>query len=174
MKVIGYCRVSTADQEYGIDAQRTKIHAEADARGWDVEWIEDADKSGKDIDRQGISRALAMLKNKQADVLVVAKLDRLSRSLKDFAGLMETAEKQGWAIIALDFGLDMTTPTGEMVANISGAVSRYERRLMGLRTKEALAELNASRLPRPQCERRGTVVSTWVGFASGRGCAPLR
>jgi DNA invertase Pin-like site-specific DNA recombinase len=74
-------------------------------------------------------------------VLVVAKLDRLSRSLKDFAGLMETAEKQGWAIIALDFGLDMTTPTGEMVANIIAAVSRYERRLIGLRTQEALAEV---------------------------------
>jgi Resolvase, N terminal domain len=62
MRVIGYCRVSTAEQEYGVEAQRTKIQAEADARGWDVEWIEDAGKSGKDIDREGITRALAMLR----------------------------------------------------------------------------------------------------------------
>lgn len=140
MKVIGYLRVSTHGQEYGIEAQRSAISADAERRGWLVEWVEDAGRSGKDIDRPGITYALEQLKSGTADALVVAKLDRLSRSLADFARMLETASKQGWGVIAIDLGIDTTTPTGELVANIMAAVSRWERRMIGQRTKEGLAE----------------------------------
>jgi hypothetical protein len=56
--VIGYLRVSTAAQEYGIEAQRNAITAEAVRRGWQVEFIEDAGKSGQDIERSGIRHSL--------------------------------------------------------------------------------------------------------------------
>lgn len=140
MRVIGYLRVSTLGQEYGIEAQRSAISAEAERRGWQVEWVEDAGRSGKDIDRPGITYALGQLKNGTADALVVSKLDRLSRSLADFAHMLETANKQGWGVVAIDLGIDTTTPTGELVANIMAAVSRWERRMIGQRTKEGLAE----------------------------------
>jgi DNA invertase Pin-like site-specific DNA recombinase len=88
VRVIGYLRVSTAGQEYGIAAQRASIAATAEQRGWDVEWIEDAGRSGKDINRPGITRALSILRASEAEALVVSKLDRLSRSLADFARLL--------------------------------------------------------------------------------------
>lgn len=151
MKVIGYLRVSTIGQEYGIQAQRQAIERQAQDRGWEVEWIEDAGRSGKDIDRPGITRALDLLKQGSAEALVVSKLDRLSRSLADFARLLETANKQGWGVVAIDLGIDTTTPTGELVANIMAAVSRWERQMIGLRTREglAVAKANGVRIGRP-------------------------
>jgi DNA invertase Pin-like site-specific DNA recombinase len=56
--------------------------------------------------------------NGEADVLVVSKLDRLSRSLIDFAQTMATAQREGWALVALDLGVDTATPGGEMMANV--------------------------------------------------------
>lgn len=143
MNVIGYLRVSTTDQEHGIDAQRTAILAEAVKRGWTVTWLEDSGRSGKDIDRPGIQAALAMLRAREAEALVVSKLDRLSRSLPDFARLLELAGKEGWAIAALDLNLDTSTPTGKLVASIMAAVAQWERETIGLRTKEALAAAKA-------------------------------
>src|SRR5688572_29091073 len=83
--VVGYIRVSTeeqADSRAGLDAQRAAILAEADRRGWRlVDLIEDAGWSGRDMKRPGMQAALEALRAKRADTLVVAKLDRLSRSL---------------------------------------------------------------------------------------------
>ena len=53
-----------------------------------------------------------------ADALVVSKLDRLSRSMLDFAGIMAAAQSQSWGMVALDVNVDTTTPAGEMVANV--------------------------------------------------------
>ena len=117
-KVIGYLRVSTIGREYAIEAQRTALLTEATRRGWQVEFIEDAGRSGKYINRPGITRALELLRQGEAEVLVALKLNRLSRSLADFARVLETASKQGWGVVAIDLGIDPTTPTGELVASI--------------------------------------------------------
>jgi DNA invertase Pin-like site-specific DNA recombinase len=142
--VIGYIRVSTeeqADSRAGLDAQRAAILAEAQRRGWHlVEVIEDAGYSGKDLKRPGIVVALEALKAHHADTLVVAKLDRLSRSMLDFAGLMARASQERWALVALDLGVDTTTPVGEMMANVLATFAQFERRLIGQRTRDALAQ----------------------------------
>ena len=153
--VIGYVRVSTgeqADSGLGIDAQRAFITAEATRKGWDlVDIIEDAGWSAKSLDRPGMARALELLSTGQAGVLVVAKLDRATRSTIDAAQLIERSEREGWALVALDLGLDPTTPTGELVATIMAAVAQWERRAIAQRTKEALAAKRAAgvRLGRP-------------------------
>ena len=149
-KVIGYVRVSTdeqADSGAGLEAQRTAILAEAERRGWsecDLTFIEDAGYSGKDLYRPGIEAALDTLRHHRADALVVSKLDRLSRSMLDFAGLMDRSTREGWALVALDLGVDTTTPQGEMVAAVMAVFAQFERRLIGQRTKDALAAKKAA------------------------------
>lgn len=71
--------------------------------------------------------------------MIVAKLDRLSRSLVDFARLMQWAWDRRLTIVALDLAVDTSTPAGEMMANVLATFSQFERRLIGQLTKEAMA-----------------------------------
>jgi len=154
--VVAYCRVSTleqADSGAGLAAQRSAINAAALARGWEIgAWFEDAGISGSSLNRPGLADALAMVDQSEGATLVVAKLDRLSRSLMDFAALMERARRKGWSLVALDLGVDTTTPAGEMLGNILASFAQYERRIIGQRTKDALAEKRRQgvRLGRPR------------------------
>lgn len=154
-RAIGYLRVSTAEQAdsgAGLAAQRAAITAEAERRGWSLEFIEDAGCSAKDLHRPGLADALDRLDRHLADVLVVAKLDRLSRSVHDFTGIVRRADARRWSLVCLDLGVDTTTPAGEFMANMVASASQYERRLIGQRTRDALAEKRAAgvRLGRPQ------------------------
>lgn len=155
MRVLAYVRVSSeeqADSRAGLEAQRAAIESECQRRGWEiVEVIEDAGYSAKDLRRPGVRAALEQLERKQADALVVAKLDRLSRSMLDFTAVMATAQRQGWALVALDCAVDTTTPSGEAMAHVLAVFAQFERRLIGQRTREALAVKKAAgvRLGRP-------------------------
>jgi DNA invertase Pin-like site-specific DNA recombinase len=155
MRVIGYVRVSTDEQMSsgaGLEAQRRAIIAECRRRGWHlVEVIEDAGFSAKDLRRPGVQEALRVLQAGDARALVVAKLDRLSRSMIDFTALMAKAQKQSWALVAVDCAVDTSTPTGEAMANMLATFAQFERRLISQRTREALAVKKASgvRLGRP-------------------------
>jgi len=143
-RAVFYRRASTREQGdsgLGLDAQLRKLRVEAAHRGWTV--VEDFHDvaSGKGTNgRLGLKQALAMLKRHEADVLVVSKLDRLSRSVADFARLMAQARKEHWAVVALDLNIDTTTATGELMANMLAALAQWERRLISERTKDALAE----------------------------------
>jgi DNA invertase Pin-like site-specific DNA recombinase len=151
-KVIAYLRCSTeeqADSRAGLDAQRAAILAEGHRRGWaacDMAFTEDAGYSGKDLKRPGIEAALGALRHRHADILVVSKLDRLSRSLMDFAGLMDRASREHWALIALDLNVDTSTPAGEAMASMLATFAQFERRLIGERTKAALAAKRRQRV----------------------------
>jgi DNA invertase Pin-like site-specific DNA recombinase len=142
-RVVGYLRVSTDEQERsgaGIEAQRTAIMREADRRGWKLVSIEHDTASGKTTKRRpGLDAALELLDNGDADALMVAKLDRLSRSLLDFAALVEQSRRRGWSLVALDLGVDTSTPSGEMMANVLAVFAQFERRLIAQRTKDGLA-----------------------------------
>lgn len=146
MKVIGYIRVSTDDQAtngHGLNAQRDALETEAARRGWELTIIEEA-ASGKSVkNRPVLCGALEALRRHEADALAVAKLDRLSRSVVDFAALLERARREGWAVIASDIGVDTTTPSGELVANVVAAVAQWERRAISDRTSAGLAAARA-------------------------------
>jgi DNA invertase Pin-like site-specific DNA recombinase len=154
--VLGYIRVSTDEQRdsgAGLQAQKSAILAECERRGWHlVEVIEDAGYSAKDLKRPGIQLALDLLRQGEANALVVAKLDRLSRSMLDFSSLMATAQKQSWALLALDVNVDTSSPSGEAMANLLAVFAQFERRLISQRTKDALAIKKAQgvRLGRPR------------------------
>lgn len=154
MRVAGYVRVSTEEQAasgLGMQAQRETIRLEADRRGWDVEWATDRGLSARSLDRPGLQNALDRVRDGDAEALVVAKLDRLSRSIHDFAGLMERAKREGWSLVCLDLGVDTTTPSGTLMANVFASFAQFERELIGQRTSDALQALKRQgvRLGRP-------------------------
>jgi DNA invertase Pin-like site-specific DNA recombinase len=155
LRVVGYLRVSTSEQAEsgaGLEAQREAIRAEAARREWTLMAIYEDTASGKStLGREGLMLAVEAVEHGEAAALVVAKLDRLSRSLIDFAALMERSRKKGWALVALDLGVDTTTPSGELMASVLAVFAQFERRLIGQRTRDALAVKRAAgvRLGRP-------------------------
>lgn len=169
--VIGYVRVSTEEQAVsglGLADQRTAIESAAAARGWvDLKFISDEGHSARSLGRPGISEALAALSDRRASVLVVSKLDRLSRSVLDFATLMQRARHEGWELVVLDLALDTMTPSGALMANVMSSFAEYERHLIGARTSAALQQLKAQgvRLGRP----RSILPETLARIARERG-----
>lgn len=144
-RALGYIRVSTseqADSGLGLEAQLLAIRTTAQLRGWDlVDIITDAGVSGTRAKRPGLDAAKARMKAGDADLLVVAKLDRLSRSLLDGAELMKVAKDQRWALVDIASSLDMSTPQGRMVAGMLLSAAQYESEMNGARTREAMANL---------------------------------
>ena len=137
-----YVRVSTGEQGesgFGLKAQVTAIRSACEQRGWELVAVREEVKSGARADnRPVLADVIRALRTGEADAVVVAKLDRLSRSVVDAGRLLEEARKGGFNIVALDLGLDLSTPTGELVANVLAAVAQWERRMIGVRTSEAL------------------------------------
>lgn len=171
---VAYDRVSTveqADEGAGLAAQRTRIQREVEYKELTiVTWCSDPGRSGKDLNRPGLAEALDIIERGEARGLIVSKLDRLSRSLLDFAGLMERARKGGWNLMALDLGLDLSTPTGEMMANILATFAQFERRVIGQRTRDGLAEKRAAgvRLGRPPLLPELVLAQIVTARANGR------
>jgi len=141
--VVGYVRCSTEEQVVsglGITAQRVAIEAECARRGVELLTVHtDAGISGKTLGRPGLTDALADLDAGRGTVLMVAKLDRLSRSVHDATGLLMRAERSGWGLVALDANVDTTTPQGAAMTQVLAVFAELERKLIGERTKAALA-----------------------------------
>jgi DNA invertase Pin-like site-specific DNA recombinase len=147
-QVIGYIRCSTqeqADSGAGLAAQRAAIETAAEAKGWVlVTILEDAGTSGKSTkNRPSLEAAMTLIEAGGADALVVAKLDRLSRSVVDFGRLVERALAAKWSIVLLDMDLDMTTPSGRLIAGVLAQFAQYEREIISQRTKDGLAAKRA-------------------------------
>ena len=141
-RAIGYVRVSTGEQGesgLGLKAQVAAIRSACEQRGWELVAVREEVKSGARTDnRPVLAEVMQALRGREVDAVVVAKLDRLSRSVVDAGRLLEAARKGNFNIVALDLGLDLSTPTGELVANVLAAVAQWERRMIGVRTSEAL------------------------------------
>jgi DNA invertase Pin-like site-specific DNA recombinase len=167
-RLVGYARVSTEEQGAsgaGLAAQRRAIKAECDRRGWHLLRVEEDILSGRTLNRPGLTNALDACRSGEASGIVVAKLDRLSRSLVDFAALLVEAQAKGFNVVALDLGVDLSTPAGEFLASVMASAAQWERRIIGQRTKEALAvrkeqgvKLGRPALPKDALGRRITAM----------------
>ena len=179
LHVVGYVRVSTeeqADSGAGLQAQREAIIEHCKRRSWELLAMHADTASARTLtSRPGLAKALADVEGGAADALVVAKLDRLSRSLLDFSGLMERSRKKGWALVALDLGVVTTTASGEMMANVLAVFAQFERRLIGQRTREALAVKRSQgvRLGRPSLVSEGTLRRIRRERAKGNSLAAI-
>jgi DNA invertase Pin-like site-specific DNA recombinase len=143
-RAVGYVRVSTQDQAdagTGLEVQRRLIQDEVRRRGWElVAILEDAGASGKSRKgRPGLDSAVGLVRAGHASVLVAAKVDRLARSLLDFAALMDEARRDGWALVVLDADFDMTTASGRAMAGILAVFAEFERERISERTRSGLA-----------------------------------
>src|SRR2546425_4559213 len=126
--LIGYARVSTNDQETATQVAALK------AAG--CERIYREKSSGGRWDRPELHRLLDQLR--EADVLVVWKLDRLSRSLRDVLTIMERLTEAKAGFRSLTEAIDTTTPVGRMMMQMVGAFAEFERAVLRERTKAGL------------------------------------
>jgi DNA invertase Pin-like site-specific DNA recombinase len=115
----------------------------ADGSWWTVrgrrgrEWRESHEK------RPGLRAAISRIEDGEADALAVARLDRLSRRVRDLADLAERSrpkgKRKGWGLILLDIDADTSRPSGEFMVNVMGSAAQWGRRIISQRTKDALA-----------------------------------
>jgi site-specific DNA recombinase len=142
MKAIGYVRVSTdrqAEQGVSLEAQEAKIRAMATVQSAELfDVIVDGGESAKSLNRPGLQRLLDLINAGKVDTVIVAKLDRLTRSVKDLCGLLELFEKRKVALVSVAESLDTGSAAGRLVITIMAAVSQWEREAIGERTRDAL------------------------------------
>lgn len=147
MRAVGYVRVSTdkqADRGISLEAQVEKVRAMATVHSAElVEIISDAGESAKSLDRPGMARVLEMVRTRSVDMVIVAKLDRLTRSVKDLATLLEIFERKNVALISVAEALDTGSAAGRLLLNIMVSVSQWEREAIGERTRDAMAHKRA-------------------------------
>lgn len=175
---LAYVRVSTAEQvEQGasLDAQRAALTAEAEKRGWDVEIVADEGLSAKTLNRPGLQDALARLDAGAADYLLSIRLDRVSRSVADFAGLLDRSVKRGWGLVLLSPNIDTTDPAGRFTGNVLASAAQYERELIGARTREGMAQRKAEgvKMGRPRVLSDVTVEQITVMRSAGLSMAAI-
>lgn len=143
-----YTRVSTVDQQIsgsGLAAQLDATRAAAASRGWrTIAELSDT-ASGGTLARPELQRALEMIERYEATALVVARIDRATRSVGDFATLLERIEGAGAVFVACDIGVDTSTSGGRFVANVIASVAAWERDVIRERTKAAMRALPRER-----------------------------
>ena len=145
MALVGYMRVSTAEQN--LDGQKDALLA-AGVRDHPRSLFQDQDQdqdqgvSGAKASRPGLDACLEALH--EGDVLMVAKLDRLGRSLAHLIELVDGLNRRGVGFKALDNqSIDTTTSQGRLLLSIFGALAEYERELIRERTNVGLAAARA-------------------------------
>lgn len=151
-RVIAYLRRSKASgrtdeerdlsekrEEASIIAQRRAIQYACDYREFTVHGEQSDILSGKDMRRPGLLEALALCDSGEVAAVMVATLDRLSRSSLDFELLMKRAAKRGWRILVADGNIDLSTADGRFMARVLMNAAQHEREKTSERTISALA-----------------------------------
>lgn len=140
-RAIAYTRVSTDKQVktgVSLDAQASKITAMAEVQDAQIiETIEDGE-SGKSLDRPGMQRILEMAKRRQIDMVIIYKLDRLTRSVVDLDKIVKSFNKYGVALVSVNEHIDTGSASGRVVINLLTVISQWERETIGERTAFAL------------------------------------
>jgi DNA invertase Pin-like site-specific DNA recombinase len=178
-KAIIYTRVSTSEQGesgLGLDAQAAICKDYCARNHLEIVEVTTEVQSGKSTRRRPVlASALETLRKGDADVLIASNVSRLSRSIGDLVGLISEADKRGYSVVALDTGLDTSTPAGRMVFQMLGVAAEYERAMTSDRTKKALARAKAkgTQLGRRTSLPDGVVERIAAERASGRTLAAI-
>jgi DNA invertase Pin-like site-specific DNA recombinase len=133
-----YLRVSTTDQDTGL--QETELRQYVESRGWACVVYQDKAQSGAKNDRPALNAMLTDMRRRKFDVVVVWKLDRLARSLKQLLTIGEECQSLGVDLVSLRQNIDTTLPAGRLTFQILGAVAEFERELLRERVKAGMAQ----------------------------------
>ena len=129
--IVGYARTSTLDQKAGLSAQKDELKA-AGAEKLFVEQVSSV------AERKALNQALDFIR--EGDQLVVTKLDRLARSVRDLMDIVETIRSRGAALRILAMDLDTSSATGKLILGVLGSVAEFEREIMLERQREGIAK----------------------------------
>lgn len=170
VRAIAYVRVSSqqqADSGLSLQSQEQKVRAMAtvhDAQLLDV--LIDKAESAASLDRPQVAELIRRVKTRDVDAVYIAKLDRLTRSVRDLDALLSTFRKYGVALISVSESLDTSTAAGRMVVNMLGVVGQWEREAIAERTADAL------QMKRRRGEVYGTIPYGWQRAATGQALEP--
>jgi site-specific DNA recombinase len=143
MNAIGYVRVSTEEQAregISLDNQREKIAAYCALSDLILlDTIADEGLSAKNLNRAGIQSVISLIKANKLDAVIVYKLDRLSRSVRDTLGLIEMFEKHKVAFHSIQEKIDTKSALGRFFLNMLSSLSQMERELTAERVTDALS-----------------------------------
>jgi DNA invertase Pin-like site-specific DNA recombinase len=158
VKAAAYVRVSSREQEssgLGLAAQKDAVSAAAALReDWTLSHIAVEIASAGNMRRRPVlANLLNDLDRGRYDALIVSRLDRLARSVGDFAGMLDRADKHGWTLVCLSPNVDMSDPYGRMMAQVAATFAELERALISIRTKEALANPETQAKQRARWDR---------------------
>ena len=142
-KAVGYTRVSTEDQAregISLENQVAKIRAYASINDLELLGIiRDEGASGKNLEREGMTKLLDLVESGKVEAVIVYKLDRLSRKTLDTLSLIESFESKGIAFHSILEKVDTKSATGRFFLTIISALAQMERDLIAERTIDALA-----------------------------------
>mgnify|MGYP001188134677 CR=1 FL=1 len=132
--IVGYARTSTADQSAGLESQQRELEAYGAERIF-------AEQVSSVARRDGLTQAIDFIR--EGDMLVVTKLDRLARSIKDLMDIVDQVKAKGAQLKILSMDLDTGTATGKLMLGILGSVAEFEREIMLERQREGIAKAKA-------------------------------
>jgi DNA invertase Pin-like site-specific DNA recombinase len=133
-----YVRVSTVEQDTGL--QETELREYCDRRGWNYVVYRDKGQSGAKNERPALNSMLSDLRRRKFDVIVIWKLDRLARSLRQLLTIGEECRSLGVDLVSLRQNIDTTLPAGRLTFQILGAVAEFERELLRERVKAGMEQ----------------------------------
>lgn len=154
-----YTRVSTDEQAangVSLDAQLASCRAYATARGWTVaEEVVDAGHSAKNLKRPGVAKVMDLLSKRAVAGVVVWRLDRLLRRVRDLVAILDVTGETG-GLVSVTESLDTTTPMGRFVVHLLASIAQLERETVGQRVKAAMDHARTQ--------------GRWLGRAVPAGC----
>jgi DNA invertase Pin-like site-specific DNA recombinase len=158
--VIGYVTVSSEANRNEADPAVHQIEAACESAQWELNEVVTDRESGHGLERPGLAYALRQIAEGKARGLVVSDLRRLSRSIVDLGALMEWFRDAGAGLVALDLGVDTSTPVGHEVAAALITLGDWEHKRIARRTRSGLAGVRASGRPtgRPSVSDRPDLV----------------
>jgi site-specific DNA recombinase len=144
MKVAIYLRVSTTEQAeegFSIAAQKERLKAYVLSQGWELaSTYEDGGFSGGTTNRPSFNRLREDMKHRQFDLILVYKLDRLSRNMRDLSNLVHEMDECGVYFKSATEPFDTTTPAGKLIFNMLGSVAEFERGMIAERVKMGMVQ----------------------------------